>query len=876
MDLQLIWFGLIGLLWAGYLVLEGFDFGVGALLPVLGKGRDAADTEKRRRVMLTTIGPHWDGNEVWLLTAGGATFAAFPEWYATMFSGFYLAFLVLLVALIVRNMGFEYRGKRNNDAWRQRWDWAIIGGSIVAPLLVGVALTNVVRGLPINRDMEYVGNFFTLLNPMSLLGGLVILGLSLTHGAFFLALKTKGDIQRDAQALGTTPGPRHGGAGRRAAPLARLHPGHRVVVDHHRRRGGRAPRGDLREHPGEGGLGVHRHGRHHGRGGGDVLPDALPERHADHAPGWHLAHHRERLEQRADPEDHDRRGAGLHPDRAALHRVHLLGLPQAARDEEHPGRGPGALTDPADTPMRPFDPRLLRTAPAARRPVVVLAVVGVLQGVATIGLAIALAALVVAVVEGTSLRTPGLWLAGLFVVRALLAWTSERVAAWAGVEVTAALRWRLVERWLAAPAERRPAPDRAVTLAAQGAASVEPYAARFLPALVAGAVVPVLALTTLFWVDWISGLIVLLTLPLLPFFAALIGRATQAETQKRWSALASLSGHFLDVMRGLPTLVGYGRAERQVEVIGEVSQQHRVATMSTLRIAFMSSAALELLASISVAIVAVSVGLRLTHGSMTLQAGLLAILLAPETYWPIRRVGAEFHAAADGAEAIDGILAELDVEAPATVDVGEEVGVLLSHVAYTYPEATSPVLVGVHLDAGPGLTAVTGPSGVGKSTLLELAAGLRTPTAGTVRAGRAHLVTQRPFLPAGTLRDALVLGNGAGDQAVWDALRLVGLEGFVAGLPLALATPLGDDGFGLSAGQRARIALARATLSTAPVLLVDEPTAHLDADAADLVHRVLADLGERHTVVVVTHRPELVALADRHVVLTRDGAEVVG
>ncbi len=527
--------------------------------------------------------------------------------------------------------------------------------------------------------------------------------------------------------------------------------------------------------------------------------------------------------------------------------------------------------------MRPFDPRLLRTAPAARRPVAVLAVVGVLQGVATIGLAIALASLVVAVVEGSPLRTPGLWLAGLFAVRAGLAWTSERVAAWAGVEVTAALRLRLIEHWLAAPAERRPAPDRAVTLAAQGAASVEPYAARFLPALVAGAVVPVLALTTLFWVDWVSGLIVLLTLPLLPFFAALIGRATQAETQKRWSALASLSGHFLDVMRGLPTLVGYGRAERQVEVIGEVSQQHRVATMSTLRIAFLSSAALELLASISVAIVAVSVGLRLTHGSMTLQAGLLAILLAPETYWPIRRVGAEFHAAADGAEAIDGILAELDVEAPATADVGEgEVGLLLSHVAYTYPDAASPVLVGVHLDAGPGLTAVTGPSGVGKSTLLELAAGLRTPTAGTVRAGRAHLVSQRPFLPAGTLRDALVLGNGAGDQAVWDALRLVGLEGFVASLPLALATPLGDDGFGLSAGQRARVALARATLSTAPVLLVDEPTAHLDADAADLVHGVLAGLGERRTVVVVTHRPELVALADRHVELTREGAEVVG
>jgi len=527
--------------------------------------------------------------------------------------------------------------------------------------------------------------------------------------------------------------------------------------------------------------------------------------------------------------------------------------------------------------MRPFDPRLLRAAPAARRPVAVLAVVGVLQGVATIGLAVALTALVVAVVEGMPLRPPALWLAGLFVARAGLSWVSEKVAAWAGVEVTAQLREALLARWMASPAERRPDPDRAVTLAAQGAASVEPYAARFLPALVAGAVVPSLALATLVWVDWISALIVVLTLPLLPFFAALIGKTTQADTEKRWAALSSLSGHFLDVVRGLPTLVTYGRAQRQVEVIGEVSQQHRRATMATLKLAFMSSAALELLASISVAIVAVSVGIRLTHGSMTLQAGLLAILLAPEAYWPVRRVGAEFHAAADGAEAIDGILAEL---APATASPeaprpGDELGVVLDGIHYTYPGAEEAVLAGVTLDAGPGLTAITGPSGVGKSTLLELAAGLRTPTAGTVRAGRAHLVTQRPFLPAGTLREALALGNDADDQALWDALRLVGLEGFVAGLPLALATPLGDDGFGLSAGQRARIALARATLSTAPVLLVDEPTAHLDVAAATLVHDVLSDLGERRTVIAVTHRPELVARADRHVALTRDGAEVL-
>jgi ABC-type transport system involved in cytochrome bd biosynthesis fused ATPase/permease subunit len=204
----------------------------------------------------------------------------------------------------------------------------------------------------------------------------------------------------------------------------------------------------------------------------------------------------------------------------------------------------------------------------------------------------------------------------------------------------------------------------------------------------------------------------------------------------------------------------------------------------------------------------------------------------------------------------------------------DEVGVSLVDVSYTHPGAHAPVLTGIRLDAGPGLTALTGPSGVGKSTLLELAAGLRTPDTGTVRSGRTHLVTQRPFLPAGTLRDALRLGNDATDAGLWDALRLVGLEGFVVSLPRALATPLGDDGFGLSAGQRARVALARATLSTAPVLLVDEPTAHLDPVSAELVHDLLVGLAERRTVLVVSHRPELVARADRHVELTRAGAQV--
>lgn len=206
MDFPTIWFIIIGVLWTGYFVLEGFDFGVGMLLPVLGRGTDAQDTEKRRRVMINTIGPVWDGNEVWVLTAGGATFAAFPHWYATMFSAFYLPLLLILVALIVRNLGFDYRGKRDDDRWRANWDKAIIVGSFVPALLWGVALTNLVNGLPIDGEKEFTGNLFTLLNPISLLGGLVTLGLFLTHGAVFTALKTAGPIREDARALATKVG----------------------------------------------------------------------------------------------------------------------------------------------------------------------------------------------------------------------------------------------------------------------------------------------------------------------------------------------------------------------------------------------------------------------------------------------------------------------------------------------------------------------------------------------------------------------------------------------------------------------------------------------------------------------------------------------
>lgn len=210
MELTTVWFILIGVLWTGYFVLDGYDLGVGMLLPILGgdraAGGDPDEANRRRRLLLTTIGPFWDGNEVWVLTAGGATFAAFPEWYATLFSGFYLPLLVILVALIVRALGFEYRHKRDDDTWRARWDAAIVFGSWVPAVLWGVALTNLVRGVPIDASGEYVGTVVSLLNPVGLLGGVTFAALFMAHGAMFVALKTLGEVREEARALAVRAG----------------------------------------------------------------------------------------------------------------------------------------------------------------------------------------------------------------------------------------------------------------------------------------------------------------------------------------------------------------------------------------------------------------------------------------------------------------------------------------------------------------------------------------------------------------------------------------------------------------------------------------------------------------------------------------------
>ncbi len=502
---------------------------------------------------------------------------------------------------------------------------------------------------------------------------------------------------------------------------------------------------------------------------------------------------------------------------------------------------------------KPFDPRLLREVPQARGPVAALGGLGVLSGVVAISQAIAVAHFVVAVVDGRSLTGWGLTVVALLAARCLLAAASETTAAWAGTRVAGLLRRRVLTAWLSRPVDQSPDATTMLARSTQGADSVEPYVARYLPALVSAAVVPPMAIAAMLWTDWVTALIVVLTVPLLPFFAALIGMHTRDETNARWTESRRLAGHFIDVMRGLPTLVNYQRAHAQVGVVADVGDRHRRATVRTLRTAFLSSAALELLATISVAIVAVFVGLRLTYGDITLTVGLTAILLAPEAYWPIRRVGQEFHSAADGVEAIDGLLAEA---APAATDSRPAARAAVVGLEYAYPGTSTSVLRDVSLALPTtGITAITGPSGCGKTTLLELLAGQRTPTSGELAAPMSHLVTQRPFVTPGTLRDNF------GDVQLPSSTDW--LPAPLRELPDGLDTRLGDDGYGLSAGQRALLALTRAQLSDAPLILLDEPTAHLDAACARDVHAMVRGLATDRAVVLVTHDPDLMVIADQ-------------
>ncbi len=536
--------------------------------------------------------------------------------------------------------------------------------------------------------------------------------------------------------------------------------------------------------------------------------------------------------------------------------------------------------------VKPIDPRLLRYARATR--LFLVAAVGL--GVVGSGLVIAQAMLIAEVVTGafqrgqgfTELRTPLLLLAAVAVGRSIVAWLTELAAHRASAAVKSELRGRVLEHavhlgpgWLSGQRT-----GSLVTLATRGVDALDDYFSRYLPQLGLAVVVPVAVLARIVTEDWVSAAIIVGTLPLIPLFMMLIGWATQSRMDRQWRLLSRLSGHFLDVVAGLPTLKVFGRAKAQAESIRRITGEYRQATMRTLRIAFLSSFALELLATLSVALVAVTIGMRLVHGDMDLYTGLLILILAPEAYLPLRQVGAQYHAAAEGLAAAEELFDVLETPAPESGTTAAGPGAIaFDAVTVRYPQRSADALTGVSFTVGPGETvALVGPSGAGKSTLLNVLLGFVRPTEGRVRVGGTDLadidleqwrariawVPQRPHLYAGTIAENVRLARpDADDAAVRRALRDAGALAFVEALPEGAGTVLGEDGAGLSAGQRQRLALARAFLADRPVLLLDEPTAALDgATEADVVAAVRR-LAVGRTVLLVVHRPALLEVADR-------------
>ncbi|MER5551451.1 thiol reductant ABC exporter subunit CydD [Streptomyces sp. NPDC002793] len=541
--------------------------------------------------------------------------------------------------------------------------------------------------------------------------------------------------------------------------------------------------------------------------------------------------------------------------------------------------------------MKPIDPRLLRYARATRFFLAAVVALGLVGAALVIAQAMLVAEVVVGGFEGgltvAGLRTPLLLLAAVALGRASVAWLTELAAYRASAAVKSELRGRLMERasglgpdWLSG--QRTGA---LIALATRGVDALDDYFSRYVPQLGLAVVVPVAVLARIVTEDWVSAAIIVVTLPLIPLFMILIGWATQSRMDRQWQLLSRLSGHFLDVVAGLPTLKVFGRAKAQAESIRSITSQYRQATLKTLRLAFLSSFALELLATLSVALVAVTIGMRLVHGELDLYTGLVVLILAPEAYLPIRQVGAQYHAAAEGLSAAEEIFAVLETE-PAAVrsqDVPQLLRLELEGVTVRHQGRSEPAPAAASLVVEPGETvALVGPSGVGKSTLLGVVLGFTPPDEGRVRVGGTDLsalsperwreqiawVPQRPHLFAGTIAENVRLARpDADDTAVMAALREAGAYDFVDALPDGIGTSLGEDGAGLSAGQRQRLALARAFLADRPVLLLDEPTASLDGETEAGIVDAVRRLAEGRTVLLVVHRPALLAVADRVVVL---------
>jgi ATP-binding cassette, subfamily C, bacterial CydD len=545
-----------------------------------------------------------------------------------------------------------------------------------------------------------------------------------------------------------------------------------------------------------------------------------------------------------------------------------------------------------DRRLRPFDRRLLGRVEAARWTLAVCVAAGLAGALLLLAQMTLLAAVIAGAAEGRLGRVPavvGVALVAIVAARAGLAQVVELSGRRTATRVMSALRAELVARRLR-PGAAEPGRADSAELAAgavQGLDGLETYFARYLPQVVLAVVVPAAVLCWSAAVDLTSALIMAVTLPVIPVFMSLIGRAAGARARANWQALVGLSGWFLDVVRGLPTLRAFNRGTAQVAGIREVTDRYRRTTMATLRLSFLSGVVLDLAATLSTALVAVTLGVRLVAGGLGLRPALTVLLLVPELYAPVRAVASLFHASADGLAGTERILDALDRAPPAPSRAVEErqvpdpaagpVG--LRGVTVRYPGRPVPALDRVDLELRPGeLVAVVGASGAGKTTLGRVLLGLTRPDEGVVVAAgrpltdadvdrwrdRCAWASQQPAIVPGTVAANLTLGRPDADQvAIEEAARLAGADRFVRRLPAGYGTVVGAGGHGLSAGQCQRLGLARALLRDASLLVLDEPTVHLDPAAAALVAATVEGLRGSRTILLITHDPDLAARADR-------------
>jgi len=488
-----------------------------------------------------------------------------------------------------------------------------------------------------------------------------------------------------------------------------------------------------------------------------------------------------------------------------------------------------------------------------------------------------------------------LWpLFGIIVFRAGLAWASEISAHRAAAGVKHTLRQRLLAHILAlgpvyAKGERT---GELVNVLTEGVESLDAYFARYLPQLALAALVPLAVLGFVFPLDLISGFILLFTAPLIPLFMFLIGRWAETLTQRQWETLSRMSAHFLDVLQGLTTLKIFGRSKAQVEVIKRISNHFRETTLGILRVAFLSALVLEFLATISTALVAVTVGLRLVYGRIPFEQALFLLLLAPEFYLPLRLLGSHFHAGLAGVSAARRIFEVLDTPLPQIRSREKNYlppdlifQINFKDVHFAFDDGDRPALTGVSFALRHGeRLALVGPSGAGKSTVANLLLRFIEPDRGQIMVNgvslgqipveewRKHiaLVPQTPYLFYGTVAENIRLGlPGATMEEVKAAAELAGAHSFIAALPQGYGTPVGEGGIRLSGGQAQRLAIARAFLKDAPLLILDEATASLDPVSEGTVLEALGRLMQGRTALVIAHRLNTIHQADRILVLER-------